>query len=381
VNTATEHDRQLAEKLKSPSLRHGARRSTTEISMKFRTMLCAIVVSMALIPHAADAGDNVGVRQFPAPSSERGIDLDVTVWYPAQPGGETVALGDNALFVGTSAMRDAPISGRKFPLILLSHGAGLAGNPQALSWIATPLARQEFVVAAPTHPGNTGKNKSAAETMKLWLRPADLTTTLNAMEKEAFFRDRLEQGKIGALGLSMGGNTALAIAGARVDPKLLAAYCDTDLINASLCDWVRQSGVDLHAMDLQPAGRDNRDERIQFVMAIDPAPSDIFDVKSFAGIRIPVDIVNLGRPGKIPVTADASGIAKAISKASYATIDDASHYSMFSECKPGASEIIASEQIGDPVCDDGGERSRGAIHAQLIDMATAAFNRALKTNP
>ncbi|MFD1983754.1 alpha/beta hydrolase family protein [Mesorhizobium newzealandense] len=349
--------------------------------MKFWTILCAIVVSMALMPHAADASDNVGVRQLPAPSRERGINLDVTVWYPAQPGGEAVTLGDNALFVGTPAMRNAPISGGKFPLILLSHGAGLAGNPQALSWIATPLARQGFVVAAPTHPGNTGRNKSAAETMKLWLRPADLTATLNAMGRDPFFQNHLEQGKIAALGLSMGGNTALAIAGARVDPKLLVAYCDTDLLNVSLCDWVRQSGVDLHAMDLQPAGRDNRDERIQFAMAIDPAPADIFDDKSFAGISIPVDIVNLGRPGKIPVTTDASGIAKAISKASYATIDDASHYSMFGECKPGASEIIASEQIGDPVCDDGGERSRGAIHAQLIDMTAAAFTRELKTNP
>ncbi|MFC3324584.1 alpha/beta hydrolase family protein [Mesorhizobium cantuariense] len=349
--------------------------------MKFWTMLCAVAVSTALMQHAANAGDTVGVRQFLAPSNERGIDLDVTVWYPAQPGGEKVISGDTALFVGTSAMRDAPIADGKFPLILLSHGAGLAGNPQALSWIATPLARQGFVVAAPTHPGNTGKNRSAAETMKLWLRPADLTAALTTIEKDAFFREHLEQGKVGVIGLSMGGNTALAIAGARVDPKLLAAYCDTDLLNASLCEWVRQSGVDLHAMDLQAAGRDNKDERIHFAMAIDPAPSDVFDVKSFAGISIPVDIVNLGRPGKIPAAADASGIAEAISKASYATIEDASHYSMFGECKPGAAGIIASEQIGDPVCDDGGGRSRGEIHAQLIDMAVVAFTRALKTDP
>lgn len=349
--------------------------------MKFWTMLCAILVSTMQMQHAAAASDSVGVGHFPAPSSERGINLDVTVWYPAQPGGEPVTLGDTQLFKGTSAMRDAPVSGGKFPLILLSHGAGLAGNPQVLSWIATPLARQGFIVAAPTHPGNGGAKRSAAETMKLWLRPSDVTATLDAMEKQAFFQGHLEPGKVGVLGLSMGGNTALAIAGARVDPKLLSGYCDTDQLNASLCDWVKQSGVDLHAMDLRPAGRDNRDERIRFAMAIDPAPADVFDPKSFAGIRIPIDIVNLGRPGKIPATADASGIAKAISNARYATIEDAGHYSMFGECKPGASGIIAAEQIGDPVCDDGGTRSRGAIHAQLIDMATAAFTRALKTNP
>jgi hypothetical protein len=49
---------------------------------------------------------------------------------------------------------------------------------------ATPLAKQEFVVAASTHPGNMGGTTSAAEKMKPWLRPADRTETFNAMEKE-----------------------------------------------------------------------------------------------------------------------------------------------------------------------------------------------------
>ncbi|AGB45349.1 putative dienelactone hydrolase [Mesorhizobium australicum WSM2073] len=349
--------------------------------MRFRTMLCAIIVSTLALQHQANAVDAVGVRHVAARSLERGSDLDVTVWYPAEPGGVAVMLGDSQLFTGTSAERDAPVSPGKFPLILLSHGAGLAGTPQALSWIAAPLARQGFIVAGPTHPGNGGKNRSAAETMKLWLRPTDLTATLDAMENEASFRDHIEQGKVGALGLSMGGGTALAIAGARVDPKLLAAYCDTDLLNASLCGWVRQSGVDLHTMDMRLAGRDNSDRRVRFVMAVDPAPSDVFDAGSISGIKIPIDIVNLGQPGKIPATADASGIAKAIPNSSYATIGDASHYSMFGECKPGAPALIISQEIGDPVCDDGAGRSRAQIHAQLIDMATTAFRRALKAAP
>ncbi len=345
--------------------------------MKFWTTLCVAVISI-ITQSMADADVNVGVRQILAPSKERGVDLDVTVWYPAQAGGEEVLLGDNAFFVGTSAMRDAPISDGKYPLILLSHGAGLAGSAQALSWIATPLAEHGFVVAAPTHPGNTGRNRSAFETMRIWLRPADLIATLNTIETDAFFQNHLDQDKIGVLGLSLGGNTALAIAGARIDPLLLAGYCDTDLLNPSLCGWVRQSGVDLHAMNLESANRDNRDERIRFAMAIDPAPSDIFEVKSFASIRIPVDIINLGQPGKIPRTAQASGIAKAISNARYAVVEDASHYSMFAECKPNASNIIAAEKIDDPLCDDGGGRSRAEIHAQLIDMISKAIEPTLK---
>jgi predicted dienelactone hydrolase len=217
--------------------------------------------------------------------------------------------------------------------------------------------------------------------MKLWLRPADITETLNAMGENALFKEHLVSGKVGMLGLSMGGNTALAIAGARIDPKRLASYCDTDSLNSSLCEWVRLSGVDLHAMDLRSAGRDNEDTRIRFAMAIDPAPADVFEFNSFSRISIPVDLVNLGQPEKIPLTAQAAKIAKAIPNATYSTIEGASHYSMFAECKPGAAEIAESEKIGDPICSDGGGRSRSEIHRQLINMAVAAFSRALKANP
>lgn len=341
----------------------------------FWTILWIVALSALVVQQTARASENVGVRQIVAPSQERGIDLDVTVWYPAHPGGRSVTLGESVFFAGTPAMRDAPILEGKFPLILLSHGAGLAGNAQALSWIAVPLAKRGFLVAAPTHPGNTGANRSALETMKLWLRPRDISDTLNAMGKDTFFKQYQDAGEVGTLGLSMGGSTALTIAGARIDPKRLAGYCDTDALNASLCEWVRQSNVDLHAMDLRHAGRDNKDERIRFVMAIDPAPVDVFDFKTFSQISVPVEVVNLGPQGKIPLTMDASDIVKAIPNATYSTIEDASHYSMFAECKPGASELAESEKIGDLICEDGGGRARSEVHAQLINMAVAAFTR------
>jgi predicted dienelactone hydrolase len=352
-----------------------------EALMKVWILLLAAAIVGAILRQPAMAEDSVGIRQIEAPSAARGGNLDVTVWYPAKAGGTPLVLGESMFFQGTSAMGDAPIAEGRFPLILLSHGAGLAGNPQAVSWIAAPLARQGYVVAAPAHPGNSGKTRSAAETLKIWLRPGDLSETLDALEKDPVFSAHLDPGKVGALGLSMGGGTVLALAGARLEPKGLAGYCDTDAINPSLCEWVRKSGVDLHALVPQSAGRDNRDKRIRFAMAIDPAPMNVFDLKSFSAVSIPVTLVNLGRPGEIPVTTQASGAAKAIPSAGYTVIEDASHFSMFAVCKPGAAELAQSEEIGDPICADGGGRSRTDIHAQLIDLTTAAFSRALKTTP
>lgn len=351
-----------------------------KLLIKIATLFFCSISPMLKVHHSAAAAEFVGVRQIAAPSKERGTDLAVTIWYPADSGGKPVTLGESVFFVGTPAMLDAPISHAEYPLILLSHGAGLGGTAQALSWIATPLAKQGFIVAAPTHPGNGGVNRSAGETMKLWLRPSDISATLDAVEQDAFFRDNLKAEKIGALGLSMGGNTALALAGARIDPLRLVSYCDTDDLNSSLCGWVRQSGVDLHTMDMKLAGRDNEDRRIQFVMAIDPAPVDVFQPKSFALVSIPVEIVNLGQPGTIPRTTLASGVAKAIPKATYSTIKEAGHYSMFGECKPGAAEIAEAEEVGDPICSDGEGHSRLEIHKQLVNLVTEAFDRALKTS-
>ncbi|MCW6508417.1 alpha/beta hydrolase family protein [Lichenifustis flavocetrariae] len=351
--------------------------------MGFRKLVLAAFGSIALLassaPQAETAKRGVGVYRREVPSAERGRPLDVTVWYPAAPGGEEIVLGDTPFFRGTSARLDAPIADGRFPLVLLSHGAGLAGSAEALSWIAAPLAQRGFIVAAPTHPGNGGQNRSAAETMKLWLRPADITLTLDAMGRTSLFERHLAPNQIGVLGLSMGGGTALALAGARFDPQLLAAYCDVDARNPSLCSWVRQSGVDLHTMDMHDAGRDHRDERIRFAIAIDPAPADVFDKSSLSKIGIPVDLVNLGRPGEIPVTAQAADVAKAITRSQYAVIKDASHFSMFGECKPGAAEAAASEGIEEPICSDGAGPSRRAIHAQLVDMVEATIRRSLVT--
>ncbi|MBB3984410.1 putative dienelactone hydrolase [Sagittula marina] len=343
--------------------------------MKSATIAGVIVVTSCVQAIAAD--NMAGVQKITVASEERGADLEVTIWYPASTGGESVSLGENIFFEGTPALQGASVRDGTFPLVLLSHGAGLAGRAEAMSWIAAPLAQDGFIVAAPTHPGNTGRDRSAAETMKLWLRSSDISATLDAIKEDPTLHPHLANDQIGVLGLSMGGNTALSLVGARLDPELFASYCDTDELNASLCDWMNQSGVDLHKMDKRAAGRNNADPRIRFAMAIDPAPADIFALASLDEVSVPVSIVNLGKLAEIPQTIQASEIAAAISASNYQVIEDASHASMFPECKANAAEIALEEGIEDPICTDGNGVSRDAIHAQLIEMTIAAFRKAM----
>lgn len=152
--------------------------------MKFPLSILALIcVSLFAVAQPAVAADDMsGVRQIEVHSQERGQDIPVIVWYPASSGGRAITVGETAFFIGTHAILDAPVAHGSYPLILLSHGVGLGGTPQAASWIAAPLAKRGFIVAAPLHLGNGGATRSAAETMKLLLRPSDITATLDALE-------------------------------------------------------------------------------------------------------------------------------------------------------------------------------------------------------
>jgi predicted dienelactone hydrolase len=335
------------------------------------------VVSTVIGSHTAQADGVAAVRQVVAISEARDADLDVTVWYPTSSVSQMEMLGESVFFEGTPAIRDGGIADGPFPLVVLSHGAGLGGRAEAMSWIAAPLAARGFIVAAPTHPGNTGPDRSAAETMKLWLRPMDISATLDAVLADPFFTTQLDPERIGILGLSMGGHTALATIGARIDPARLAGYCDRPARNVSLCAWVTQSGVDLHAMDMEPAGQDFTDPRIDVAMAIDPALVDVFAPDIFADIEVPVRLVNLGPEEDLPDTLRASGIAQRIPDSVYAIIEDASHFSMFGLCKPAAADIAVEAGIDEPICTDGAAASRNHVHARMIDMAASAFDEAL----
>ncbi|MEM1360744.1 MAG: dienelactone hydrolase [Pseudomonadota bacterium] len=343
------------------------------------TAIWAAAVSIFGVVPATSMEFETGVKSFTVPTAERDTLLDVTLWYPAEAGGAPVELGGNIFFEGTPAFQDAPMADGRFPLILLSHGAGLAGRAEAMSWIAGPLAAKGFVVAGPTHPRNTGPDRSAEETMKLWLRPSDLSAVLDQIESDPALSAQVELSKTGVLGLSMGGNSALSLVGAQIDPERLAGYCDAPEPINSLCAWVQATGADLHQFDKEAAGRDSSDARVSYAVAIDPALVDVLAADSFARVDVPVTLINLGFPEDLDPSLNAAPIAAAIPSARYEVIEDASHYSMFGLCKPAAAAIAQEEGIEDPICENGPSRSRAEIHADLIARVAAHIEAALQS--
>ncbi|MFC4171178.1 alpha/beta hydrolase family protein [Microvirga sp. GCM10011540] len=337
--------------------------------------LAMVLLGASEIAYAADPA---GFRTLSARAPERGSDLTVLVWYPAGEGGKPAVIGDNPLFRGTRVKADAAPAEGRHPLVLLSHGSG--GHAANLGWIASRLVAEGFVVAAPNHPGSTTGDASQASTIKIWNRPADISAVLTAVVADPAVGAGIDPDRVGVLGFSLGGYTALALAGARVDAAGYARYCESGAAGPE-CAWFARGGVNLRSLDAERFNRQNRDPRVRMAVSVDPAFARAYDRASLSGISVPTHIINLGRPGWIIPAVEGSALAEAIPGAEYETVPDAIHFSFLGECKPEGAAVLKAEGDEDPLCDDGGSRPRAALHAELASMIAAAFKRHLQERP
>ncbi len=336
-------------------------------------LLLLATLAASSICHA-EAADRIGIRNLAVPAPERGASLEVTLWYPAVAGGTPALVGDSPVFAGTPADRDAPIANGPFPIILLSHG-GLRAAPGLEGWIAARLAAEGFLVAVPERP-HPGSQKASDAIREIWLRPADLSATLTALERDPALADKIDAQEVGVLGFLLGGSSALALAGARRDAPAYARSCDGGA--GPDCAWFAKSGVDLHRIDIAEMERPLLDPRIKAAIAVDPELTATFTGPSLAGIAIPVHLINLGRPDTMPAALNAADLAERIPHARYERVQDATHFDSFSLCKPEGLAILRDDGDDPALCEDGMER-RAAIHDRLAAMIAAVFKRHLQS--
>ncbi len=310
---------------------------------------------------------DVSIANFTFNAAHRSKPIQALVWYPAQSGGTKELIGDNPVFVGTPALRDAVPQSGKHPLVILSHGSG--GNAANLGWISAKLVQAGYVVIAPNHPGSTSGNSRPETNVKFWERPQDMTALLNALESSVEFSENLDTQHTVAMGFSAGGHTALALAGAKVHAASLAKYCN-DMPEQLDCQWYAKGNkfipghVDLHKIDAAAFDAGYKDPRIKSVVAIDPALALAYDTISLSAVKVPTMVMNLGDESTVPVGVAGKSIAASISGATFETISGAAHLSFLGLCKPEGEAIIA-EEGDDPICTDPPGRSRADVHKEI----------------
>lgn len=154
------------------------------------------------------APTSVGWRALAAADPVQGARVPVHLLYPAHGVPRAVTFGAYALELAA----DAPAIGDALPVVAISHGTG--STPWALRELACRLARAGFAVALVEHPGNSRADNALAGTPEnLVNRPRHVRLALDAAFADPVVGPRLATTGASVIGHSLGGYTALAIAG------------------------------------------------------------------------------------------------------------------------------------------------------------------------
>lgn len=153
---------------------------------------------------------SAGCRAVELFDEEMGMAFPMLVLYPSTSPEKEEPLGPYTLRVAM----DGQWAQGAFPLVVISHGSG--GSHLVYRELAAHLARHGFVVAMPEHPKNNRNNNELARTAEnLRNRPRHLRIAMDEMFGNEFFGPQLQLEMVAIVGHSLGGYTALAMAGGR----------------------------------------------------------------------------------------------------------------------------------------------------------------------
>ncbi len=252
---------------------------------------------------AASAKTGVTTRAFADSSRSNWLGngprpLRTIIWYPAGNGGQEEQINDPMQFSGTPVVyREAPIAGKnKYPLIIISHGA--TGNAIQMRWLGYYLASHGFIAVAVNHNGtDEEERRTDGPTLSdfcMWQRPKDISVVLDKILKDSFFSSRIDTSRIAVAGFSLGGATAIWVAGAIFNIDDLAKSEPNpppqirDAINR-LKDQAKTDPVIINSA--KHSGDSFKDKRIKAVFALAPAIGHGFSKQSLQNITVPVQIV------------------------------------------------------------------------------------------
>ena len=333
-----------------------------------RLALLAMLALSSPVPAAADMLP--GYDRFDLSADHRARPIAASIWYPAANRTYRAPVGDGPIFDPTFAFIGPGIKDGQHPLVLLSHGSG--GNADSLGWLTSGLVGNGAMVLAVNHPGSTSGDSSPRRSVDLKARANDLTAALDMILADPAFGPFIDQDRIGVVGFSLGGATALGLAGVRFDGAVQDANCEAGP-EAADCVFFRLG--DVRFADYPGFGSDARDPRVSSAVTIDPGFGGSADPDTFQNALAGITLINLGDADRLAaadVGSNGNNLANRLPDASYIEIAPANHFTFLGTCKPGAAALLEEEQ-DDPICTDPEATDRAEVHMKLIDAISSGL--------
>ncbi|MEO6547764.1 MAG: prolyl oligopeptidase family serine peptidase [Ferruginibacter sp.] len=224
--------------------------------------------------------------------------INAIVWYPTEDTTTPETMIGQFVKVPVTAEGKVLMTNKKYPVIIFSHGAASTAL-QMIAW-GHYLASRGYIVVSVNHKGDSTQEVQlgafSLADRQMWHRPQDLTAVLNQFLLDPLFRPFIDKDKVAVGGFSLGGYTAIAIAGARLDLNQLRTKSELDALPAEIRKSIEVYGELLKKdtilqQSLQHSGDSFKDKRIKGVFALAPAIGEGFTKSGLSEINVPVQIV------------------------------------------------------------------------------------------
>lgn len=149
-----------------------------------------------------------GLEEVLVTGAQQNVPFPMLVMYPTDVPSNPTPLGPYIFDVALKA----PIKQGHFPLVIISHGSG--SSKQVFRTLAEYLAQNGFIVCMPEHPFNNRNDNTHADTIEnLNDRPRHISESIHWILSNSKWKHSIQKNHVAIIGHSIGGYTALALAG------------------------------------------------------------------------------------------------------------------------------------------------------------------------
>ena len=237
-------------------------------------------------------------------------------------------------------------------IVVISHGYSgwYAGHADT----AAALADAGFIVAAPTHTGNTWSDMSSTPDKWTLDRPRHISRVIDHMLGKHEYATVIDEGRIGVYGFSAGGYTAVGLIGGVPDFKVAAQHCEQQpkeyVCAEGLIDALISTG-----MESLPDEAWGHDTRISAAAISAPALGFAYTEDSLSTVTADVQLWSGQLDTSVPTESNAALLAQRLPvEPETHYIEDANHFAFlivpcresFKQEDPEEYEIVCGDADG-----------------------------------